>query len=106
MTKYADINPIMRPKSVAIIGATDKPDKIGHVIMQNYLDVGFSGKIFPINISAQESIMGHKAYTSILEVKQKIDLAVIAIPAPYVPAVLEECGKAHVKGVVVVSAGF
>jgi acetyl coenzyme A synthetase (ADP forming)-like protein len=106
MTEYANLDPIMHPKSVAIIGATDKPDKIGRVIMQNYLDVGFSGKIFPINVSNSGTILGLKAYKSVLDVKQSIDLAVIAIPAEFVPSVLEECGKAHVKGVVVVSAGF
>lgn len=96
----------MDPKSVAIIGATETPNKIGHVIMQNCIDVGFSGEIFPININSQGSILGFKAYTSILDVKKTVDLAIIAIPAPAVPAALEECGKAHVKGVVVISAGF
>ena len=104
--KYADLNPIMQPKSVAIIGATESSGKVGRIIMQNYIDVGFSGKIFPVNISKPESILGFKAYASVLDVKQSIDLAVIAIPAQAVPATLEECGKAHVKGVVVVSAGF
>jgi acetyl coenzyme A synthetase (ADP forming)-like protein len=104
--KYANLNPIMYPKSVAIIGASEDPNKIGHIIMQNYIDVGFSGKMFPININNPGSILSFKAYTSILEVKQSVDLAVIAIPAPRVPTVLEECGKAHVKGAVVISAGF
>ncbi len=104
--KYADLTPIMYPKSVAIIGATDNTGKIGNIIMRNYIDVGFSGKIFPININSQGSILGFKAYKSVLDVKQNIDLAVIAIPAQAVPAALEECGKAHVKGVVVISAGF
>ncbi len=104
--KYADLDPIFNPKSVAILGATDKPGKVGHAIMQNYIDVGFSGSLYPININTTGSIMGHEAYRSILDVKAKIDMAVISVPALAVPKVMDECGKAHVKGVVVVSGGF
>jgi acetate---CoA ligase (ADP-forming) len=104
--KYADLSGIMHPSSVAIIGASENPDKVGHVILQNYLDAGYPGKIYPININTTGTIMGIKAYKSILDVKAKIDLVVIAIPAALVPGVMEECGKAHVRGAVVVSGGF
>ncbi len=104
--KYANLEGIMHPKSVAIIGASDNPDKVGHVIMQNYIDSGYSGKIYPVNISATGTIMGHRAFKSVLELKGKIDLVVIAVPAQIVPQVMEECGKAQVKGAVVVSGGF
>lgn len=104
--KYANLEGIMRPKSVAIIGASENPDKVGHVIMQNYIDAGYPGKIYPININNTGTIMGHKAYKSVLEVKKPIDLVVVAVPAQIVPMVMEECGKAHVKGAVVVSGGF
>lgn len=104
--RYADIGPIMSPRSVAVIGASDKPDKVGHAIMQNYIDVDFQGDVYPVNIDAQEKIMGFKAYRSILDVKKPIDLAVISIPASFVPATILECGKAGVKGIVVVSSGF
>lgn len=95
----------MHPRSVAIIGASNNPDKVGHVILQNYIDSGYPGKIYPININ-DEKIMGYKAYKSVLDVKGQIDLAVIAVPAQVVNPVLEECGKVHVKGAVVVSGGF
>ncbi|MFI5412538.1 MAG: acetate--CoA ligase family protein [Candidatus Micrarchaeales archaeon] len=104
--KYADLNGIMNPKSVAIIGASENPDKVGHVILQNYIDSGYSGRIYPINVNTTGTIMGYKAYKSVLDVKEKIDLVVIAIPADVVPKVMEECGKVHVKGAVVVSGGF
>ena len=104
--KYADIRPILSPKSVAIIGASDKPEKVGHAIMQNYLDVGFQGELYPVNINNTGTIMGLKAYKSVLEIKKPIDLAVLSVPAEICPAVLEECGKAKVKGVVIVSGGF
>jgi acetyl coenzyme A synthetase (ADP forming)-like protein len=103
---YADLARIITPRSVAIIGASDNPAKVGQVIMKNYIDVGFQGNIYPININAQEKIMGRKAYKSILEVKAPIDLAVICIPAEFVPKTIEQCGKARVNGVVVVSSGF
>lgn len=104
--KYADLGCIMHPKSVAIVGASENPDKVGHVIMQNYIDSGYPGKIYPININTTGTVMGHKAYKTIGEVKKNIDLVVIAVPAQIVPQVLDECGKAHVKGAVVVSGGF
>ncbi len=97
---------MMHPKSVAIIGASNNPDKVGHVILQNYLDVGYSGKLYPININANGSIMGLKAYKSVLEVSGGIDLAVVAIPAQLVPKALEECGRAKVKTTIIVSGGF
>ncbi|MDE1870725.1 MAG: CoA-binding protein [Candidatus Micrarchaeota archaeon] len=104
--KYANLESIMHPKSVAIIGASENPSKVGHIILQNYIDSGYSGRIYPININATGKIMGMKAYKSVLEVGSGIDLAVIAVPAQAVPKVLEECGRAHVKGAVVVSGGF
>jgi acetate---CoA ligase (ADP-forming) len=104
--KYANLEGIMKPVSVAIIGASDNPDKVGHVIMQNYIDSGYAGKIYPVNINTTGTIMGHKAYKSILDVKKRIDLAVIAVPAQVVNSVMEECGKAKIKGAVVVSGGF
>ncbi|MCL5440932.1 MAG: acetate--CoA ligase family protein [Candidatus Marsarchaeota archaeon] len=104
--EYADLTPIMKPSGVAIIGASRNPDKVGHVIMQNYIDVGYSGRLYPVNLNDEGNIMGFKAYSSISAIKRPVDLAVIAIPAKGVPKALEECGKAKVKGAIVVSGGF
>ena len=82
------------------------PDKVGHVILGNNIASGSTGKMYPVNINANGTIMGHTAYKSVLELKGKVDLAVIAVPAEIVPEVVEECGKAGVKGVIVVSGGF
>ncbi|MCL4389548.1 MAG: acetate--CoA ligase family protein [Candidatus Marsarchaeota archaeon] len=103
---HIDLSPIMSPKSVAVVGASAKPGKVGNAIMQNYIDVGFQGKLYPINVNAADKIMGFKAYKSILDVKEPIDLAVISVPAEIVPKVLEECGKAKARGVVLVTSGF
>ncbi|MDE1823253.1 MAG: CoA-binding protein, partial [Candidatus Micrarchaeota archaeon] len=100
-----DLEPMMKPKSVAIIGASRDPDKVGHVILQNYINSGYPGRIFVVNKNA-DNVMGFKSYASIMDIKEKVDLAVIAIPAPYVPEALEECGKAKAKTAVVISGGF
>jgi len=95
------------PKSVAVVGASTSPEKLGYAVLENLVNGGYAeiGKIFPINPKADE-ILGQKAYPSVLDVPGNIDLAVIVIPYPYVPAVLEECGKKKISGVVVISAGF
>ncbi|MDE1860255.1 MAG: CoA-binding protein [Candidatus Micrarchaeota archaeon] len=100
-----DLKPMLKPRSVAIIGASRDPDKVGHVILQNYINAGYSGKIYVVNNKADE-IMGIKAYRNIRDIKAGIDLAVIAIPAEFVPDALEDCGKAGVKTTIVVSGGF
>ncbi|MCL4404604.1 CoA-binding protein, partial [Candidatus Marsarchaeota archaeon] len=104
--KYYNLDNMLKPKSVAIIGASQSPEKVGHIIMQNYLNVGYSGEIYPVNVSSTGTILGKKSYKSVLDVKKPIDLAVIAIPAKFVADALEECGKAKVKSVIIVSSGF
>lgn len=96
---------MLSPKSVAIIGASRDSDKVGHIILQNYIDAGYSGRLYPVNRSG-ESIDGMRTYKTVTEIKQPVDLAVIAIPAAAVPAALEQCGKAGIKTAVVVSGGF
>lgn len=98
--KYA-----LKPKSVAVIGASRNPDKVGHIILQNFIKAGYDGDIYPINPKADE-ILGMRAYNSVGALKKTVDLAVIAIPAEEVPEVLEECGRAKVKAAIVVSGGF
>ncbi|MCL4364902.1 MAG: acetate--CoA ligase family protein [Candidatus Marsarchaeota archaeon] len=100
-----DLKPMLKPESVAIIGASRDQDKVGHVILQNYINAGYSGRLYAVNKAADE-IMGIKAYPSVLKIRDRIDLAVIAIPAQFVPEAMEECGRAKVKSVIVVSGGF
>jgi acetyltransferase len=95
----------LNPNSIAIIGASSHPEKVGFAIVKNILDGGFSGKIYPINPDA-ESIVGLKCFPSVLSVKSDIDLAVIAVPADVVATVLTECGKKRIRNAVVFTAGF
>jgi acetyltransferase len=95
------------PKSVAVIGASTTPGKLGYAVLENLVEGGYVdvGTIYPINPKADQ-ILGQKAYPSVLDVPGDIDLAVIVIPYKYVPPILEDCGKKNIPAVVIISAGF
>jgi len=94
----------LSPKSMAIIGASDKRGSVGRAITSNIMN-GFTGKVFPISPS-RPKVFYEKAYKSVLDVPSPIDLAVIITKNTIVPLVLEECGKKKIKGVIVITAGF
>ena len=96
---------IFSPRSVALIGATEREGSVGRTILWNLMTNSFGGTIFPIN-PKRSSIMGIKAYASIGEVPEKVDLAIIVTPARTVPGLIRECVEAGVKGAIVISAGF
>ncbi|NJD60406.1 MAG: CoA-binding protein, partial [Anaerolineae bacterium] len=101
------IDAFFAPQSVAVIGASTNPEKLGYAVVKNLLDGGYSGKgkVYPINPSAAE-ILGFKAYPSVMEVPDPIDLAVIVIPYPHVPEALRTCGQKGIRSAIVISAGF
>ncbi|MFZ0183540.1 MAG: CoA-binding protein, partial [Nitrosotalea sp.] len=94
----------LSPKSIAIIGASDKEGSVGSAITSNIIN-GYTGTILPIS-QTRETVFDKKAYKSVLDVKEDIDLAVIVTKNDIVPTVLEECGKKGIKGAIVVTAGF
>jgi acetyl coenzyme A synthetase (ADP forming)-like protein len=96
-----------KPTSIAIIGASTNPTKLGYAVVKNLVDCGYAqkGTIYPINPSAQE-ILGCRAYPTVMDVLGPIDLAVIVIPYPLVPDALRTCGEKGIPAVVVISAGF
>ncbi|MCA9953978.1 MAG: bifunctional acetate--CoA ligase family protein/GNAT family N-acetyltransferase [Anaerolineales bacterium] len=96
---------IFSPRSVALIGATEREGSVGRTILWNLMTNSFGGTIFPIN-PTRGSVMGIKAYPSIGEVPEKVDLAIIVTPARTVPGIIRECVDAGVKGSIVISAGF
>ncbi|MEM3555827.1 MAG: CoA-binding protein [Candidatus Micrarchaeia archaeon] len=100
-----NIDVLFDPKSVAVVGASREPSKIGHVLLRNFIEGGFRGEVYPINPKADE-ILGLKCYMGVSNVKGEVDLAVIAIPAKLVPNALRECGEKGVKGAIVISGGF
>ncbi|TWG86001.1 acetyl coenzyme A synthetase (ADP forming)-like protein [Cupriavidus gilardii J11] len=101
----AQMNRIMRPDTVAVIGASAEDGKIGNSVMKNLINGGYQGKIYPIHPKAEE-IMGMTAYKSVLDVPGDIDVAVFAIPAKFVAQALEEVGKKGIPGAVLIPSGF
>lgn len=96
---------IFAPESVAVVGASPDPQRLGHTVLKNIVEYGFAGPIFPINPRVPE-ILGRRSYASVLAVPEPIDLAVIAVPTRHVLAVADECGRKGVRGLVVITAGF
>jgi len=96
---------IFKPNSIAVIGASEDEKKIGHVVFRNLVKQGFEGKVYPVN-PKREEILGIKCYPSVKDLPEKIDLAIIVIPAKGVPSVIKDCAEAGVKGLIVITAGF
>ena len=99
------MNRIMRPEAVAVIGASAEDGKIGNSIMKNLVNGGYQGKIYPIHPTLGE-VLGHKAYKSVKDVPAPIDVAVFAIPAKLVAPVLKEVGEKKITGAVLIPSGF
>jgi acetyltransferase len=100
-----ELRPLFKPESIAVIGASNDPSKWGNWMVTRPIHSGYRGQIYPINPRDKE-IFRLKAYPSVLEVPEHVDLAVITIPAKAVPAAMKECVKKGVKAVVLISAGF
>ena len=100
-----DMNRIMKPDAVAVIGASTEEGKIGNSVMKNLINGGYKGEIYPINPSAPE-VMGRKAYKSVKDVPGVIDVAVFAIPAKFVAQALVEVGEKKIPGAVLIPSGF
>ena len=95
------------PRTVAVIGASTNPDKLGHAVVENLVSGGFTqkGTVYPVNPKATE-ILGLPAYPSVQDIPGSIDLAVIVIPYKFVPDALRTCGEKKIPAVIVISAGF
>jgi acetyltransferase len=102
-TRSLDV--IFAPKTVAVVGATEKQGSVGRTILWNLMSNPFGGTLFPINPS-RANVLGIKAYPNVKAVPEQIDLAVIVTPAPTVPDVIADCVDAGVRGAIVISAGF
>ncbi len=102
---HSKLKKFFEAKSIAIIGASKNPSKVGGVILNNMIKNGYAGKIFPVNPKYKE-IEGIKCYPSVLKIKEKVDSAVIAIPSKFVNSVVKECAKKGIKHIVIISGGF
>ncbi len=101
----ASLQPLVNPKSVAIIGAARAPGTIGNLLMRCILQSGYSGIVYPVNPNT-EAVLSVKSYPSVLDIPGKVDMAIIAVPAAVVNKVADECGKKGVRGLIVISDGF
>ncbi len=101
----AELDLFFKPNSIAVIGASRSPDKIGYAIVRNIIDSGYKGEIYPIN-PKEEKILDLPVYSQVSDIKNIPDLVVISVPAALTEKVVEDCGKAGVKNLVVITAGF
>jgi acetyltransferase len=99
------LSAIFSPQAVAVIGATDRADSVGRTLLWNLISNPFGGTVFPVN-PKRRSVLGIRAYATIQDVPERVDLAIIATPAPTVPGLIQACIEAGVKSAIVLSAGF
>jgi len=100
-----ELDYIFRPTSVAVIGASTQKGTVGRETLHNILDAEFNGKVFPVNPKAPV-IHSMKAYSTVLDVPDAVDLAIVIVPKPAVKGVVQQCGQKGVRGIIVISAGF
>ncbi|HIJ98549.1 TPA: CoA-binding protein [archaeon] len=103
MTKNLDL--FFNPKSVAIIGASRNPQKIGHIVLKNFVEEGFAGKVFPVNPDADQ-ILNLKSYPTVKDIHDDVDAAVILTPADVIAKILKDCGEKKIRAVTIISSGF
>ena len=96
---------ILKPRAVAVVGASTRPHTIGNDLLKRLLEYGFKGHIYPVNPKGGE-IEGLRTYTSVSELPDGVDLAVIVVNAKFVLSTVDECAARGIKGLVVISAGF
>ena len=103
--KQRNIKYVFEPESIAVVGASREPGKIGNVILRNLLEGGYQGKVYPINPKS-EDIVGLKSYPSVTAVKGQVDCAVVCVKKEFTLQVVEECAKKGVKAIIMITSGF
>ncbi len=99
------LNRFFTPKSVAIVGASERENSVGYRLLLNMQEAGFQGGLYPVN-NKREQLLGLKAYPDLNAVPEELDLVVIATPAPSVPDIVRQCGEKGVTSVIIITAGF
>lgn len=100
-----DIKTFFEPRSIAVLGVSKASDKVGSVIFKNLIDSGYKGKVFPVNPN-EDFVLGYKSYHSVKDIKDGIDLAIIAVPSNVVIKTVKECAHKGIKNILMVTAGF
>lgn len=104
-TERQPLDAIFQPRNIAVIGATEAAGSVGRTVLWNLISNPFGGTVFPVN-PKRSSVLGIRAYPTIADVPEKVDLAVVVTPAPTVPGIIRQCAGVGVKGAIVISAGF
>ncbi len=105
LIRKGNLGALLHPRSVAVIGASRNPGKLGYHVMKSLTEGGFGGGVFPIN-PKETAVFGAKAYASLLDVPHDVDLAVVVLPAHVVPEIIQQCAAKGVRGIVLITAGF
>jgi len=100
-----NLSKLFSPNSVAIVGASNTPGKVGYSILKNLIEAEFIGEIYPININ-DKIVQGIKSFSSLVDVKKNIDLAIICVPSQVVIKIMQDCVKANIKNVIIITSGF
>ena len=100
-----ELETFFKPKSIAVVGASKNSTKIGHAALKNILISDYECKLYPINLKERE-ILGLKCYQKLTDVRGKIDLVLVSVPAKIVPQIIKECVLKNVKNVIIISSGF
>ena len=103
--KIVDIEYIISPESIAVVGATNRPGSVGLAVFQNILNGRYQGVLYPVNPKAR-SVLSVRAYPRLIDIPDEVDLAIIIVPSKLVSTIMEEAGRKKVKGAIVISAGF
>ncbi|QOV91458.1 bifunctional acetate--CoA ligase family protein/GNAT family N-acetyltransferase [Humisphaera borealis] len=101
----SSLDAIFQPRSIAVVGATEAPNSVGRTLLWNLIGNPFGGTVYPVN-PKRSSVLGIRAYPTVADLPEKVDLAVVVTPAPAVPGVIGQCADAGVKAAIVISAGF
>src|SRR5438046_10117082 len=105
MLKAGELDALFPPKSIVVIGASNRPGSVGRAVFTNILLNEYTGTVYPVN-PRDRSISGVRSYLSVQDLPESVDLAVVVVPAAVVPAVPEACGKKGVKSLNIISSGL
>src|SRR5512140_1938709 len=103
--RHQPLDVFFSPKTVAVIGATENAGTVGRTVLWNLVTNPFGGTVYPVN-PKRPSVLGVKAYKSVSDIPEQVDLAVIITPPPSIPGIIRECGENGVRAAIVISAGF
>ncbi len=99
------LDPLFTPSSIAVVGASNKENKVGYLVVRNLIDSGFAGPVYPVN-RKEPQVQGLKAYPAVSDIPDQVDMVVSCVPARFVPTVIEEAGERGARSCVIITAGF